>query len=139
MMELIKNILKKYYENPLKIEFLKIRMTDTTVIVNKKWIDKMNYNKVSKVLFIADNNKTVPNVKLFSGNINDSKIFVNQLNSDNLIDTVLDENNRDIILGNSVYDSNIIRNKLIEKKYKKLICSKYKEKLFRIYIFSFIL
>ena len=42
-------------------------MTDITVIVNKKGIDKVNYNKVSKVLFITDNNKTVLNVKLFSG------------------------------------------------------------------------
>ncbi len=127
-----KNILKKYYEDPSKIEALKTRMTDTTVIVNKQGIDKVHYNKaypkhkISKVSFITDNNKVVLNVKLFSGNINDSKIFVDQLNSDNLIDTVLDENNRDVILGDSAYDSNIIRNKLAEQKYKKLICPKNK-------------
>jgi hypothetical protein len=59
-------------------------------------------------------------VQLFSGNLNDAGILDKQLNTFNCYESNLNN----ILLGDSGYDSNNIRNKLKNIKFSKLLTYK---------------
>lgn len=98
---------------------------DTTLICNKGGIDNVGYNiqlpkhKTTKISIISNENKIL-DVQLFSGNLNDAGILDKQLNMFNNFQP----NSNNILLGDSGYDSNNIRNKLKNIKFGKLLTYK---------------
>ena len=121
------HILNKFYNKQKNANNLKVQMTDTTNIFNKGGIDKIGYNRscpkhnISKLSIISDFNGVPLNMKLSSGNINDAKIFNKQLDSNNLVNITLENKNKSVILADKAYDSSILRQKILDKKYKRLI------------------
>ena len=114
--ETVKNYMEKSNNN--------IFMTDTTLIANKggynpKYNPQLKKHKSYKISTINDNNSKPIDIKLYDGNINDSKILNLQLDSN--INT-FKKNNKNILLVDSGYDSNIIRNKLKTMKFGRIIC-----------------
>ena len=95
------------------------------MISNKGGIDNIGYNiqlpkhKTSKISIISNKNKIL-DVQLFSGNLNDAGILDKQLNTFNCYESNLNN----ILLGDSGYDSNNIRNKLKNIKFGKLLTYK---------------
>jgi transposase len=126
------NLLNAYYKLEDNKKNLLIRSIDSTNIINKQGIEKVKYNKaypkhkISKLSAITDNNKNVINIGLFDGNMYDSKICKKQINSKNRINIKAEEKFRNILLGDTAYDSNKIRKILKNKKYSRLICPKNK-------------
>ena len=105
-----------------------IYITDTTLIANKYGIDYISYNpqllkhKTTKISTISDKAGKTLDVKIFNSNDNDSKILNTQLNNISFFKT----NNKNILLGDAAYDSNIIRSKLKEINFGCLITPKNK-------------
>jgi hypothetical protein len=124
------DVLKKYYIEGTNVDSLKVRSTDTTVIINKQGIDKVSYNKaypkhkITKLSIITDNSKVVLNAKLFDGSVHDSKILHEQLTTDGFVDRAIDDKNKDTMLGDAAYDSTVVMKQLHEVGYKRLICPK---------------
>ena len=79
-------LLKKYLQKT-KNKTLKKVFTDTTFIINKKGINFIGRNKYmknkncNKLSIITDNNFIPIDIKICTGNINDSRILQSQLNS----------------------------------------------------------
>lgn len=102
---------------------LKIVMTDTTFIPNKKGHDVIGYNKYynrkngTKLSLITDLNGSVISVKHFKGNKYDSVILQDHIRSKFLIEN----NQRNIILADTGYDSRKLRETLISLDYKPII------------------
>ena len=130
-----KNILNKFYQNKNNQKDLKTRITDTTAIINKYGVDKVKFNgaypkhKITKISTIIDKNARIINMGIFSGNEYDSKIFIEQLKMPSLVNEAFDKNNRNIILADSAYDSNTIRNELINQNFRKLIVPQNKRNI----------
>jgi len=120
---------KQYLSKSKKKTFL----IDTTLIPNKMGIDGIGFNpqllkhKTSKISFITIDTGIPIDVYVTAGNHYDSKILINQLNQPNCnikyINTIDNE-----LLGDAGYDSNVIRKKLEEIKFGKLICNRNKRK-----------
>ena len=109
----------KIYNKNLKYNFY--YKFYTTLISNKGGIDTIGYNiqlpkhKRTKTSIISNENKIL-DVQLYSGNLNDAGILDKQLN----IFNNFQPNLNNILLGDSGYDSNNIRNKLKNiKKHKR--------------------
>ena len=137
-------ICKTFIETTKKIKKSKYYIVDTTLICNKGGIDNVGYNiqlpkhKTTKISIISNENKILDvqlaywltlettlselSVQLFSGNLNDAGILDKQLN----IFNNFQPNSNNILLGDSGYDSNNIRNKLKNMKYGKLLTHKNK-------------
>jgi hypothetical protein len=118
-------ICKTFIETTKKIKKSKYYIVDTTLICNKGGIDNVGYNiqlpkhKTTKISIISNENKIL-DVQLFSGNLNDAGILDKQLNMFNNFQP----NSNNILLGDSGYDSNNIRNKLKNIKFGKLLTYK---------------
>lgn len=118
-------ICKTFIETTKKIKKSKYYIVDTTLICNKGGIDNVGYNiqlpkhKTTKISIISNENKIL-DVQLFSGNLNDVGILDKQLNMFNNFQP----NSNNILLGDSGYDSNNIRNKLKNIKFGKLLTYK---------------
>ena len=114
---------------------LKIHITDTTNILNKGGIDKIGYNKmvpkhkISKLSIICDGNGTPLNCELFKGNIYDSKILEEQLNNKYSISPTLNDQNKEIFLADSAYDSRKLMEKIRDKGYKNIIIPQNKRNI----------
>ena len=118
-------ICKTFIETTKKIKKSKYYTVDTTLISNKGGIDNVGYNiqlpkhKTSKISIISNKNKIL-DIQLFSGNLNDAGILDKQLNTFNCYESNLNN----VLLGDSGYDSNNIRNKLKNIKFGKLLTYK---------------
>ena len=122
--DLVKKYSNKYLKNKSNI-----LLTDTTLILNKLGVDNTGYNpqipkhKCSKISLITDEKGIPLSANIYSGNINDSKILNNQF--DDFIKNIpILLNNKNILLGDAGYDSNILREKLINFNFGKLITPK---------------
>ena len=110
---------------PFRNVYAQRAITDTTLIANKGGIDKKSYNpqllkhKSSKISVITDVKGKPLDLKMYSSNIHDSKILNLQLDNSNFYN-----NDNNIMLGDSGYDSNIIKEKLKEIKFGKLLTPK---------------
>jgi len=122
------NVIQKSFDETVKKYMEKsnnnIFMTDTTLIANKggynpKYNPQLKKHKSYKISSINDNNGKPINIKLYDGNINDSKILNLQLD-DNI--NTFKKNNNNILLADSGYDSNIIRDKIKTIKFGRIIC-----------------
>ena len=117
-----KDLMKKYLKRT-KNRTLKIISTDTSFISNKNGKDNIGYNKYyskkngNKISLIVDKKGFPLNVKIYNGKINDSKIFMKQINDYNI------DNNNEIkyFLCDKGYDSKEIDNKLKDLNYIPLI------------------
>ena len=79
--------------------------------------------RCSKISLITDEKGIPLSANIYSGNINDSKILNNQF--DDFIKNIpILLNNKNILLGDAGYDSNILREKLINFNFGKLITPK---------------
>jgi hypothetical protein len=88
------------------------------MISNKSSIDNIRCT-ISLLAKLETTLKVLP-VQLFSGNLNDARILDKQLNMFNNFQP----NSNNILLGDSGYDSNNIRNKLKNIKFGKLLTYK---------------
>jgi len=126
-------ICKTFIETTKKIKKSKYYIVDTTLICNKGGIDNVGYNiqlpkhKTTKISIISNENKIL-DVQLFSGNLNDAGILDKQLN----IFNNFQPNSNNILLGDSGYDSNNIRNKLKNMKFGKLLTNVFIFPVFKI-------
>ena len=124
------DLVKKYNKKNLT-KSTNVFITDTSIILNKLGTDKVGFNpqipkhKGSKISLITDSLGIPINSNIFSANIYDSKILNIQL--DDLVKNnkkILNNNN--ILLGDSGYDSNEIRNKLKEINFGRLLVPRNK-------------
>jgi transposase len=103
-------------------------LTDTTIIQNKGGIQDIGYNlqlpkhKCTKILLITNSEGKILSTDIYSGNVHDSKIFINQFQKFD----IFNPNNQNILIGDSAYDSNLIRKKLNEKNFGILLAPKNK-------------
>jgi len=112
-------MLKKYFVKG-KNNKLNYRYTDTSFIYSRNGGESVKYNKFfgrkkcCKVSLITDKYGVPFNISIYNGNINDSAILLDQLNSKNIID--IEENNgkKNYFFADSGYDSSKIRSKLKE-------------------------
>lgn len=117
-----KDLMKKYLKRT-KNKTLKILSTDTSFIGNKNGKDNIGYNKYyskkngNKLSLIVDNKGFPLDVKIYNGKMNDSKIFMKQINKFNI------KNNHKIkyFLCDKGYDSKEIHNTLEGLNYIPLI------------------
>ena len=119
-------LLNKYiYRTPSKK--LKFISTDTSFIPNKCGQNKIGYNKFynrkygSKISLISDNRGNAINVKVYKGNKSDSKILLDHLKNDYLINNNMLNSNIKYFLADAGYDTKAIRKKLFKLGYKILI------------------
>jgi hypothetical protein len=125
---------KKYSKKFLNNSTTNILLTDTTIILNKLGIDKIGYNpqipkhKATKISLITDNLGIPLNCNIYSSSIYDSLILNNQLD-DIIIHNNELLNNNNVLLADAGYDSNIIRNKLKEIKFGKLLSHRNKRNI----------
>jgi len=124
------DLVKKYNKKNLT-KSTNVLITDTSIILNKLGIDKVGFNpqipkhKGSKISLITDSLGIPINSNIFSANIYDSKILNIQL--DDIIKNNKEIlNNNNILLGDSGYDSNEIRNKLKEINFGRLLVPRNK-------------
>jgi len=121
-----KELLKKYIKKNKNKNFQYI-LTDTTTIYNKYNTDTAKRNKyfknknVIKISVITDQNGIPISIYVCSGNDHDSKIVQMQLNKPFLIDNYLETINKSYFLADKGYDSNILRDTLIDLKYTPII------------------
>jgi hypothetical protein len=127
------NIFKDTYSDLLKLYFyktpskkLKIIDTDTTVISNKNGSEKVGKNKlyknkkVTKLSVITDNNKIPILANIYSGNIYDSKILLDQLqNNQFIINNILIKKIK-FIVADKGYDSKQLK-EFIKNKYNSIL------------------
>lgn len=153
-MKLIKyNVIQESFDETVKKYMEKsnnnIFMTDTTLIANKggynpkynpqlkkhkSYSPKGTYTPFQgyKISSINDNNGKPINIKLYDGNINDSKILNLQLDDNintftrtqsvHVVPLGTKKNNNNILLADSGYDSSIIRDKLKTMNFGRIIC-----------------
>lgn len=120
------SLLNKYYKKSYNNK-LKYISSDTTFIPNKKGKDLIGYNKYynkkngTKISLITDSNGIPFNVKCYKGNINDSKILMDQLETDNLVNITNLRPNNTYFLADPAYDVKVIRDKLKDMNYNPLI------------------
>jgi hypothetical protein len=138
-MKLIKyNIIEKTYNEIIKKYLNKTKnnifLTDTTLIINKMGIDKIGFNpqllkhKTSKISYITTLDGIPIDIYITSGNDNDCKILLEQLNQpNNNFKNIKILNNE--LLGDAGYDGDKIRIKLNELNFGKLICPRNKRNI----------
>ena len=125
----VKRYIKKYVNKDSNI-FL----TDTTLIQNKLGIDNTGYtpqllkHKTSKISLITDDIGIPIIATIFPSNTNDSKIFDIQFN-EFTENHILLLNNKNIMLGDAGYDSQKLRNKLLNTNFGKLLTPKNKRNI----------
>lgn len=106
---------------------LDIRMTDTSSIINKYGKENVGRNKyynnkrVTKISLIADKLGTPLDVKIYSGNMYDSKILENHIDEKSVMNNDIDVKYRNIMLADKGYDSTQVRKILEDKGYKNSI------------------
>ena len=99
-------------------------MTDTTFIQNKNGNDEIGYNKYynrkngTKISIICDSYGIPIDTAFYKGNMNDSKIILNQLNNNMFINNLSYKGH---FLADKGYYSNEILNTLTDKGFKPLI------------------
>ncbi len=112
-------MLKKYFVKG-KNNKLNYRYTDTSFIYSRNGGESVKYNKFfgrkkcCKVSFITDKYGVPFNISIYNGNINDSAILLDQLNSKNIIDIGENNGKKNYFFADSGYDSSKIRSKLKE-------------------------
>lgn len=103
-----------------------IFLTDTSLVANKGGCDKKTYNpqltkhNSTKISSINDIEGKPLDIQLYNSSTYDSKIL--SLHLDNV--NFFKKNNNNILLGDTGYDSNPIRDKLEKIKFGKLIAPK---------------
>jgi hypothetical protein len=103
-------------------------LTDTTIIQNKGGIHEIGYNsqlpkhKCTKISLITNSEGKILSTNIYSGNVHDSKIFINQFENFN----IFEPNDKNFLIGDSGYDSTLIREKLKQKNFGILISPKNK-------------
>ena len=111
-----------------------ILLTDTTLISNKLGIDNIGYNpqnpkhKVSKVSLITDVNGIPLAANIYKGSMSDSKILDMQLDEFIIKHPKILTNNN-ILLGDAGYDSNKLKNKVININIGKLLTARNKRNI----------
>jgi hypothetical protein len=116
---LLTKYLKKTPNNKLK--FI---MTDTTFVQNKNGNDVIGYNKFynrkngTKISIICDSKGIPLDTLFYKGNMNDSKILLNQLNNNSIINNL---SYKGYFLADKGYYSNEIINTLVYKGFIPLI------------------
>ena len=124
------NVIKITYDRLLKNYSIKNTtykyFINEALITNKLGIDKKGFNpqllkhQSSKISLITDSNGIPINVALYGGNVHDSKIMLQQL--DSLIKTKsIKQNNKNTFIGDAAYDSNNIREKIAELNLGSLL------------------
>ena len=112
-------MLKKYFVKG-KNNKLNYRYTDTSFIYSRNGGESVKYNKFfgrkkcCKVSLITDKYGVPFNISIYNGNINDSAILLDQLNSKNIIDIGENNEKKNYFFADSGYDSSKIRSKLKE-------------------------
>jgi hypothetical protein len=125
---------KKYNKKFLSKSKTNILITDTTIVPNKLGIDKVGYNpqipkhKASKISLITDIFGVPLNCNIYSCSNYDSSILNNQLD-DIIIHNSELLNNNNILLADAGYDSNVIKNKLKNIKFGKLLSHRNKRNI----------
>jgi hypothetical protein len=125
----VKKYTKKYLNKSSNIF-----ITDTTLIINKLGIDNIGYNpqipkhKCSKISIISDINGIPLDANIYNGSTYDSKILDIQLdefikNNTNLL------TNNNLILGDAGYDSNKLKNKVINNNIGILLTARNKRNI----------
>ena len=125
-----KGLLQKYLKKtPAKK--LKLRYTDTTLVANKYGSEKVKYNghkkrKGTKVSFITDARGIPISIRIDEGSRNDGIILLDQLDDEDrghgtLVDRDLDEKYRGKMLCDSGYDSQKIKQTLLQMGYTPII------------------
>ena len=121
-----KIILNTYKEIFLKCknDKLSYRYTDTSFINSRNGGENVKHNKFfgrkkcCKLSLITDKYGIPFNISIYNGNIHDSTILLDQLNSKNIMDieenNENNENNENYFFADSGYDSTKIRSKLKE-------------------------
>jgi hypothetical protein len=106
-------------------------ITDTSLVANKNGSDKVSYNpqltkhKSTKIYVISDDKGISLDINIYSSNMNDSKIL--NMHLDTFTNSVnFEKNNNNLLLANSGYDSNIIRDKLANIKFGQLLVPRNK-------------
>ena len=124
----------KKYTNKYLNKSKNIFITDTSLIINKLGIDKIGYNpqmpkhKTSKISLITDINGIPLEANIYNGSTYDSKILDIQLdefieNNNNLL------TNNNLLLGDAGYDSNNLKNKVINNNIGILLTAKNKRNI----------
>ena len=104
-------------------------ITDTSLVANKNGSDKVSYNpqltkhKSTKIYVISDDKGIPLDINIYSSNMNDPKIL--NMHLDTFTNSVnFEKNNNNLLLADSDYDSNIIRDKLENLKFCQLLVPK---------------
>ena len=123
--ETYKELLKQYYKKTPNRK-LKIQITDTTCVKNRCGSDFVKYNgykkmKCTKVSFITDINGIPISVLVSNGTKCDSRVLLEQLMYNFLIDNNLNDKNKNIILADSLYDCKDVIDKLVSLGYTPII------------------
>ena len=124
----------KKYTNKYLNKSENIFITDTSLIINKLGIDCIGYNpqmpkhKTSKISIISDINGIPLEANIYNGSTYDSKILDIQLdefikNNTNLL------TNDNLLLGDAGYDSNKLRNKIINNNIGILLTARNKRNI----------
>jgi hypothetical protein len=121
----------KKYTNKNLNKSSNIFITDTSLIINKLGIDNIGYNpqiskhKTSKISLMCDSKGIPLEANIFNGSTYDAAILNIQLdefikNNSNLL------NNNNLLLGDTGYDSNKLKSKVINNNIGILLSAKNK-------------
>lgn len=119
-------MLKKYFTKG-KNNKLRYRYTDTSFINSRNGGESVKHNKFfgrkkcCKLSLITDKYGIPFNISLYNGNIHDSTILLDQLNSENIINIQKNNKNENYFFADSGYDSIQIREKLKKLKLIPII------------------
>ena len=119
-------MLKKYFTKG-KNNKLSYRYTDTSFINSRNGGESVKHNKFfgrkkcCKLSLITDKYGIPFNISLYNGNIHDSTILLDQLNSKNIIDIKENNKNENYFFADGGYDSIQIREKLKKLKLIPII------------------
>jgi hypothetical protein len=98
-------------------------------VQNKNGYDKIGYNpqlnkhKSTKISVITDVHGHPVNIDIYKSNLHDANILNNQLDNLNIL---IKNDNNNILLGDTAYDSSIIKQKLKQLKFGIIITHKNK-------------
>ena len=106
-------------------------ITDTSLVANKNGSDNVSYNpqlakhKSTKISVISDDKGIPLDINIYSSNMNDSKIL--NMHLDTFTNNVnFEKNNNNLLLADSGYDSNVIRDKLANLRFGQLLVPRNK-------------
>jgi hypothetical protein len=101
-------------------------ITDTSLVANMNGSDKVSYNpqlakhKSTKISVISDDKGIPLDINIYNSNMNDSKIL--NMHLDTFTNNVnFEKNNNNLLLADSGYVSNVIRDKLANLRFGQLL------------------